>query len=68
MSFEIYLIASIFAMHLTVTTWLFIELGNQRKMRRYWKREHDLLDAYFYQYRQNSIRRDRRTGRYIKED
>ena len=34
----------------------------------YWKRQHDMLDAYFTQYRQNSIRRDRRTGRYIKED
>jgi len=47
---------------------LFTALTDAKMQARRWKREHDLLDAYFTQYRQNSIRRDRRTGRYIKED
>lgn len=47
-------------------TWL--ALSDAQRRAAHWKREYDLLDAYFYQYRQNSIRRDRRTGRYIKED
>lgn len=68
MNFDIYLIATVFAVHLMLSTFLFIELGNQRRKARYWRREHDLLDAYFTQYRRNSIRRDRQTGRYIKED
>jgi len=47
---------------------LFTALTDAQRTAARWKREHDLLDAYFTQYRQNSIRRDRRTGRYIKED
>ena len=47
---------------------LLIALDDAQRTAHAWKREHDLLDAYFTQYRQNSIRRDRRTGRYIKED
>lgn len=47
---------------------LFTALTDAKLQAQRWKREHDLLDAYFTQYRQNSIRRDRKTGRYIKED
>lgn len=47
---------------------LLVALGDAQRTAARWKREHDLLDAYFTQYRRNSIRRDRRTGRYIKED
>ena len=47
MTFDIYLIATVFAVHLMLSTFLFIELGNQRRKARYWRREHDLLDAYF---------------------
>jgi hypothetical protein len=47
---------------------LLIALDDAQRTAARWRREHDLLDAYFTQYRKNSIRRDRRTGRYIKED
>ena len=49
-----------------VATWA--ALIDAQRRAAHWKREHDLLDAYFAQYRRNSIRRDRQTGRYIKED
>jgi hypothetical protein len=64
MSLELAAIATLTA---AVVALLFALNDAQRTAAR-WKREHDLLDAYFTQYRQNSIRRDRRTGRYIKED
>jgi len=47
---------------------LLIALDDAQRTAARWKRQHDLLDAYFTQYRKNSIRRDRKTGRYIKED
>jgi len=47
---------------------LLAALGDAQRTAARWRREHDLLDAYFTQYRKNSIRRDRKTGRYIKED
>jgi hypothetical protein len=64
MSLELAAIATLTA---AVVALLFA-LGDAQRTAHAWKREHDLLDAYFTQYRQNSIRRDRRTGRYIKED
>ena len=51
-----------------VSVALVFALLQAHKEARYWRREHALLDAYFAQYRRNSIRRDRKTGRYIKED
>lgn len=60
-------IAAIIMLTAAVVALAFALTDAQRTAAR-WKREHDLLDAYFTQYRKNSIRRDRRTGRYIKED
>jgi len=47
---------------------LLVALDDAQRTAARWKRQHDLMDAYFTQYRKNSIRRDRKTGRYIKED
>lgn len=60
-------LTAIIALTAAVVALAFALTDAQRTAAR-WKREHDLLDAYFAQYRKNSIRRDRRTGRYIKED